>query len=189
MDEIWRAVKDFEGSYEVSSLGQVRSLDRQVPSCRGRTRAAPGRVLSPTRTKGGYAQVSLRGSGRRRTAHVHSLVLEAFVGPRPRPGMEACHGDGDSSNDRLSNLRWDTNSANHYDAVRHRSHFQSSKTCCPRGHLLAHPNLVESKLPRRECRSCSRATKVVHNAWARKRIRLDMTPLANEFYREVMPTP
>lgn len=45
---------------------------------------------------------------------VHLYVLETFVGPRPE-GMQACHGDGDPANNRLSNLRWDTCSNNNLD--------------------------------------------------------------------------
>lgn len=54
----------------------------------------------------------------RYTRSVHRLVLEAFVGPRP-PGMEACHWNGDPTDNRLSNLRWDTHLSNVADAIRH----------------------------------------------------------------------
>ncbi len=54
----------------------------------------------------------------RRVRRVHHLVLEAFVGPRPS-GLQACHWDGDPSNNALSNLRWDTPKANQADSARH----------------------------------------------------------------------
>lgn len=70
----------------------------------------------------GYVVICLRperGSGSRVSCkYVHRLVLEAFVGPCPR-GMRACHQDGDPTNNRLSNLRWDTQKANMADADRH----------------------------------------------------------------------
>ena len=68
-------------------------------------------------------------------SYVHILVLEAFVGPRPT-GMFACHIDGDASNNRLPNLRWDTPRNNNLDAVQHRTHHNASKDLCPRGHPL-----------------------------------------------------
>jgi hypothetical protein len=54
----------------------------------------------------------------RKLLYVHRLVLEAFVGPCP-DGMEGCHGDGDTANNRLGNLRWDTPKSNRADASRH----------------------------------------------------------------------
>jgi hypothetical protein len=50
--------------------------------------------------------------------YVHRLVLETFAGPNP-DGMECCHNDGNASNNRLDNLRWDTRKANIHDAIRH----------------------------------------------------------------------
>ena len=69
--------------------------------------------------KHGHLKVSLCRNGDQVTRLVHHLVLEAFVGPRPE-GTEACHDpDRDPSNNRLSNLRWDTPKANGQDRVRH----------------------------------------------------------------------
>jgi hypothetical protein len=64
----------------------------------------------------GYPQVSLAltGVGRREYRYVHDLVLLAFVGAKPA-GLEVCHGDGVKTNNRLSNLRYDTRSANALD--------------------------------------------------------------------------
>jgi hypothetical protein len=97
--------------YEVSDLGNVRSLSRAVPcSYLGRPtkgRAFPGVNLRPTLANG-YLQVRIGGRKRRKIYH---LVLEAFVGPRP-DGTEAMHLDGDRSNNALTNLRWGTHSEN-----------------------------------------------------------------------------
>ncbi len=62
--------------------------------------------------------ITLVGPGGRKLLYVHRLVLEAFVGRCPE-GLECCHGDGDTSNNRLSNLRWDTTKANMADRTRH----------------------------------------------------------------------
>ncbi|WP_422928621.1 HNH endonuclease [Singulisphaera sp. PoT] len=69
-------------------------------------------------TSGRYSTVGLRKGGKTFTRYVHHLVLEAFRGPCPL-GMEACHGDGDSKNNRLDNLRWDTSKANKADMAEH----------------------------------------------------------------------
>lgn len=123
MTEVWKAVVGYEGQYEVSDLGRVRSLDRLVSYTKrdGRggihtvTQKCRGRVLSPGKQKSGHLHVQL---GRKRTARVHTLVLEAFVSLMP-DGLEGCHNDGKPSNNQLSNLRWDTHTANLADQNRH----------------------------------------------------------------------
>src|SRR5262249_22941752 len=67
----------------------------------------------------GHLRVDLYcGKDERHLRYVHRLVLEAFVGPCPN-GMEACHNDGNPSNNVLSNLRWDTRKANQEDTFKH----------------------------------------------------------------------
>lgn len=77
-----------------------------------------GVVLSLGQNVGGYLTVVLFVNGTRKTQLVHQLVLKTFVGPRPK-GYDSCHGDGDKSNNHLSNLRWDTRSENMKDLYRH----------------------------------------------------------------------
>ena len=117
-------VVDFEGLYEVSDLGRVRSLDRTAThetTCRwsGATltveRFYPGRVLRPGTRDSGHQVVIL---GRGNTRQVHALVLTAFVGPCP-VGEECLHGYGDPANNRLGNLRWGTRLENVADTYRH----------------------------------------------------------------------
>lgn len=74
--------------------------------------------IKAKRTHRGYCYVNLRRDAKGFTRHIHRLVLENFIGPPPE-GMEGCHGDGDPSNNRLDNLRWDTHLANFADSVRH----------------------------------------------------------------------
>lgn len=104
MDEQWRSVGGYEGLYEVSDYGNVRRN---------------GRNLKPTDRGGGYLCVNLSKNNAPRLIFVHTLVLDAFVGPRPA-GHEACHfPDRSPSNNRLSNLRWGTKSANALDRTAH----------------------------------------------------------------------
>ncbi len=73
-----------------------------------------GRVV-----RGGYLQVALYRDGKPTFRYVHNLVLEAFVGPRPK-GMEACHApDNDRTNNAINNLRWGTPKSNGEDKVKH----------------------------------------------------------------------
>ncbi len=107
--EKWCPVVGYEGLYEVSSYGVIRSLPR---------RRTAGRALIPIRGSR-YHYVNLtRPGGQRKQFTVHRLVLEAFVGPRPE-GKQACHNDGNPLHNALINLRWDTVSANNLDKREH----------------------------------------------------------------------
>jgi hypothetical protein len=115
MNEEWKTIRGYEGFYEVSDLGRVRSLDRT--DCGGYKRR--GRVLKPGTKAHGHKFLILCGrDGSKRNRHIHDLVLTTFVGDRPE-GMEGCHGDGDAGNNRLDNLRWDTHVRNVRDTVKH----------------------------------------------------------------------
>lgn len=99
--EEWRAVVGYEGVYEVSDLGRVRSR-------------ASGHVLSPTRDKDGYPVINLYGPEARRTWAVHRLVASAFHGDRRNPvHREVAHLDGDRTNARADNLKWCSKVENH----------------------------------------------------------------------------
>lgn len=108
----WLAVPDWEGLYEVSDEGQVRSL----PSATDRRRK--GKILKQTPQYRGHLQVNLHFCGHNEVRYVHRLVLEAFVGPCPE-GMECRHLDGDPANNELENLCWGTIEENQADRVLH----------------------------------------------------------------------
>lgn len=158
--EEWRPVVGYEGRYEVSNHGRVRSLDRYARAGKHSNRLYRGKMLRLIRSdETGRVSVGIHKDGKHRTRLVHHLVLEAFIGPRPR-GTEGCHWDGDASNNRASNLRWDTHIANEHDKRRHGTHNNTAKTHCPRGHILADPNLVPGEAAKgyRKCRACTIAT-------------------------------
>jgi len=123
MREKWADIIGYEGLYQVSSLGRVRSLDRRVLCRRGdykrykSTRA--GSVLSPGVASNDYLTVSLSSGGEQKTRTVHSLVLESFVGNRPSKRHECRHLDGDRTNNKLNNLSWGTPEENGEDRKRH----------------------------------------------------------------------
>lgn len=181
--ETWAQVVGFP-RYEVSTLGRVRSVDFTYTDVTGRSGTRRGKELRPFPTKDGRPRVSL---GRGNERYVYRLVLEAFVGPCP-PGSECCHNDGDQTNSRLSNLRWDTHGGNMQDAVRHGTHFATKRTRCPRGHLLAVPNVVRHALLEgtRECLSCSRAQS--RTRWgASKGFTFDRVALSHAYYAALIP--
>lgn len=123
--ERWVEIAGFPG-YEVSDEGRIRSTIWRGKGF-GQLPNAEPKVLSPWFDGHGYRKVSLRRDGRTHAPKVCSLVLEAFVGPRP-PRSDACHNDGDRSNDVLSNLRWDTRAANLADCVEHGTITRGART-------------------------------------------------------------
>jgi hypothetical protein len=103
--EEWRAF--FDGTYEVSNLGQVRR------AAAGR-RTHTGRLLKPTLLRIGYYKVSPVLNGKNRQLYIHRLVAEAFLGSCP-DGAEVNHIDGDKTNNRLDNLEY----VSHLGNMRH----------------------------------------------------------------------
>ena len=119
MDEIWKPIPGYEGKYEVSNLGRVRSLDRSVWCC-GAIKGSyfsrkPGRVLRPALASTGYPSVVL---GRGNTQNVHVLVALAFLGPCPA-GCEVRHIDGSRNNPCVDNLQYGTRRDNIEDSKKH----------------------------------------------------------------------
>ncbi len=112
--EEWRPVVGFEGQYEVSNLGRVKSLPRFVAHKTNGSMRVHGTILKQIKVMG-YMTVPLTVGQKGNTKRVHCLVLEAFVGPRP-VGMEARHfPDRDRNNNRANNLRWGTKLENAAD--------------------------------------------------------------------------
>lgn len=112
--ERWADIEGFEGLYQVSDQGRVRSLDRVLSDGR-RWR---GGLLSTKKGGGRHVCIRLCKDGKHHWRGLHRLVLTAFVGPCPE-GMEGAHNDGTPANNALDNLRWDTRSGNHADKVVH----------------------------------------------------------------------
>ena len=156
--EIWKPVSGYEGSYEVSNLGNVRSLDRIIFRRDGTQFKKIGQPIKKKLTRAGYHVVTLWDTPKPKHFFVHRLVLEAF--DRKRLEREVCrHIDDNPLNNRLENINWGTPSENNLDMVRNGLHPMKNRTHCPRGHNLKLPNLVQSALKhnRRDCLACSRA--------------------------------
>ena len=124
--ETWKDCVGYESFYEVSDLGNVRSLQRPVRTMLG-IAIRGGVVLKKIVASTGYEVVNLAtGTGRKKQELVHRLVLLTFKG-LPFEKMEACHDDGIKTNNKLSNLRWDTRKANHQDKRKHGTYQQGEK--------------------------------------------------------------
>ena len=137
--EQWKPIPGYEGLYEASDLGRVRS-PRKILKQR----------LHITRR---YPVVELSKDGKSRETLVHRVVLMAFRG-MPQPGQEACHNNGDRRDNRLTNLRWGTHSENSIDQVLHGTHRNIRKTHCLRGHEFTADNTYLRPGGQRMCRAC-----------------------------------
>lgn len=114
MEEVWKDIPGYEGSYQVSTLGRVKSLPRVVQIPGYGTRTLSEKMLRLSRCTSGHLYVNLRKDGSTHHSEIHRLVMLAFVGPCP-PGMEVCHNDSNPANNRLDNLRYDTHLNNQID--------------------------------------------------------------------------
>lgn len=117
--EEWRDIPGYEGRYQASTEGRIRSLDRRVRLVAHgveTTRAVRGRILRPGRyCNSGHVSVVL-GHGAQGSP-VHQLVALTFLGPRPE-GADICHADGNPKNNAVSNLRYDSRRENIIDVFR-----------------------------------------------------------------------
>ena len=155
IEEEWLPVPDYEGCYEVSNCGRVRSVDRTVTRSDGVVQKRRGKILASSPNTAGHLQVNLTKDGRGASTRVHRLVLLAFVGPCPE-GMQACHWDDDKYNNHLSNLRWASGSDNLHDRVRNGRHHQARKKACHLGHAFTPENTYIKPNGARACRTCLR---------------------------------
>lgn len=131
--EEWRSINGWP-QFQVSNLGRIKSLARVVrrfdphwgvdSNCFLKEKIIKTSDFYGVDRRGvkrpfvAAKLVCFQADGKKKYYYVHVLVLDAFVGPRPK-GMEACHNDGDGTNNKLSNLRWDTHKANIQDSISH----------------------------------------------------------------------
>lgn len=173
--ENWLPVVGYEGLYEVSNLGHVRSLDRV--STGKRPRKLRGRTLSlGLGSNGNYRIVGLCREGQSVSHSVHRLVCEAFHGPPG--GLHTRHLNGDGHDNRAENLAWGTVVENMADKRTHGTSDRLNRTHCPKGHEHAEFNRTEAsrRIGRRGCKSCHRST-----SWANARGMNPHGPEATEY--------
>lgn len=118
--ETWKDIPGYEGRYQVSDLGRVRSLDR-VDS---RGRFFKGKLISYRIDRKGYHRVNLWNNNKYVTRLVHRLVMRAFVGPCPE-GCTVRHGINGAGDNRLSQLSYGDQSANEQDKRRDGTYYRT----------------------------------------------------------------
>lgn len=112
MQEIWKPVLGFEGFYEVSNRGAVRTVGRKVPCIHGHMRWLPEKKLSHYLGTRGYIQVTLNANGKKKQSYLaHRLVAIAFI-PNPGGMPQVNHRDGNKTHNHVSNLEWCTGPEN-----------------------------------------------------------------------------
>lgn len=105
MNEIWRPIRDYEGYYEVSNFGRVRSLDRWIKLKDGRNRLQKGKIIKADKTKNGYLRVMLCKNHKQKHFSIHRLVAQAFI-PNPHNYPIINHKDECKTNNRVDNLEY-----------------------------------------------------------------------------------
>lgn len=111
MTEVWKDIKGYEGLYQVSSIGRVRSLDRTVVYSDGREYFYESKILIPYKNNSHYLMVNLCKNGKSKSYLIHRLVAEAFI-PNTENKKEIDHINTNKSDNRVDNLRWVTRKEN-----------------------------------------------------------------------------
>ena len=99
-NETWKDIEDYEGMYQVSNLGRVKSLPRQT-----KLSFRKGKILKLSSDKNGYELINLSTNGFQKTYKVHRLVANAFI-PNPKNNPQVNHKDFNKKNNDISNLEW-----------------------------------------------------------------------------------
>lgn len=119
---IWKAIAGYEGYYEVSNTGLVRSLDRVIIDKNGVPHKRKGHLMRQTKTKGrdgnGYYVVNLRKNGETSVVCVHKIVAEAFI-PNPQNLPTVNHKNGNKADNYDTNLEWASYGENNTHALKH----------------------------------------------------------------------
>lgn len=110
--ETWKDIKGYEGLYQVSNLGNIRSLDKKINDYRGaNVRLIKGKLLTPFDNGNGYLVIGLIHNGARKNFYMHRLVATYFV-PNPDGKPVINHKDRNKYNNKAENLEWVTQREN-----------------------------------------------------------------------------
>lgn len=105
MEEMWKDVPEFEGCYQISNLGRVRSIDRKFKSKDGRNWSIKGRIDNPTISSKGYFHKRFKYNGKQKNYKIHRLVGLLFL-TNSSNLLEINHKDGNKLNNNAENLEW-----------------------------------------------------------------------------------
>lgn len=145
--EIWKQVCGYEGIYEVSSKGKVRSLDRYITNKNGKQQFYPGKILGfdiTVHPSSSYARVTLSKNHKSNRQSVHRLVASAFI-PNPNNHPHVNHLDNNGLNNSVENIEWVTHSENMIHAQKQGRLFNSQSKGGKLGSYTNHAKML-SKL-------------------------------------------
>lgn len=146
LNEIWKDIKEYEGLYQISNLGKIKSLERisQHKTCYGGLYKVKEKMLIPVEIKE-YKTVKLCKNGILKRFYLHRLVAETFI-PNPLNKPEVNHKDGNKSNNIVENLEWMT----HQENCKHRDDTGLRKA--PKGikHYLYGKHIIINKSSQRK---------------------------------------
>lgn len=111
MEEIWKDIEGYEGLYQVSNMGKVKSIDRYVPRKDGKLQHVYGKIMIPFDNCRGYKKVYLSKNGISKVHYVHRLVALHFI-ENPNNLPQVNHRDENKTNNCVGNLEWCTREYN-----------------------------------------------------------------------------
>ena len=123
--EVWRDVKDYEGLYQVSNMGNVKSLDRVVIYNTSKKHIYKSKLIKPSVVKG-YLRISLSKENIIKNIVIHRLVAQAFI-PNPNNLPQVDHINTNTTDNRMENLRWVTSKENHNNPLTKEHHSKAQK--------------------------------------------------------------
>lgn len=154
VNEEWKDIPGFEGRYQISNLGRVKSLPRYVKNGTG-YRSVRGGIRKHSRNgPREYPSINLKD----KSFTIHRLLGELWI-PNPTGLPEVLHKDDDPNNYNLDNLYWGTSSQNSNDTVKNGNHHYAKRDLCDNGHEFTEQNTYVRSDGGRRCRACERIRK------------------------------
>lgn len=117
MEEIWKDIEGYEGLYQVSNLGRVKSLKRDITNTNYGVAHIKEKILKPRDDGKGYVRVVLYKNNQKKQFKIHRLVAKAFIS-NPENKATVNHINGNKSHNTVGNLEWCTNKENIYHAFK-----------------------------------------------------------------------
>lgn len=138
IEEVWKDIPKYEGFYEISNHGRIRSVTRTVTFTDSRKRTWKAKIKNLKKAKNGYYMTQLYKNGKFESFYVHHLVLLAFVGPCPE-GMQCRHfPDNNRTNNNIWNISWNTSAQDAQDKI--------TMNTIPRGETHINSKLTEKQV-------------------------------------------